>query len=1206
MVQLRIVVVVEPRVAQRDNESGGPAAQAVGLRLGVSEARSQAWPALTIGAGRSRSFCDGSTACRRRLPDILRAVLAIRVLGRLSVESADDVDSIGLPSSRRARDLLAYLATHQEMHLRPGLAARFWPDVPEASARSSLRGALTELRRSLGPERDALQATREAVGLDPGRVWVDLIEFRRFAAEQRWSEALELDQGRLLADVEYDWADWLRSEHGDALADVLSAMVRACVAEGRPGEAVALARRWVRLDPLSEAATTGLIEALVLSGDRSSAVEAGRALGDRLLRELGVRPSVALSRLMTGLIEGPAGDVVNQGADPGVAVSGPTAPRLDELTAPRLVGRSAQLDQLRALRSRARLHTAVLWGAAGIGKTSLAVAAAKEAASDDCTVLYGRCDEEGIVPYCAWIEALGPAIEALDLELRRQLVFDGGAQLLRWFPALQSFDREAARTTTSDGTGGSVWSMSTIDEPSESDRWRLFEAVTRLLVRLSLRRPVLLVIDDLHWADRSTLLLLRHVIRTTQEAAVTVIATSRSSDADPDAPVHLVLAQLRRDRLLTEIELRGLSEDQVRELVDAHPAGPNRPALTRALFAETEGNPFFVSEILRNLPADAPTREGRFEPGFVLSTGIRDLLRRRIQRLDPATAELLRVAAVVGRDFELHTVERVSGQPEQTVLSALESAPDVVGEVAVGRFTFTHSLIRAALYEDLSRTRRARLHAQVARALEERLASGSRAAPSAAELAHHFLATGDPSYADLAVGYTRQAYVEAMSGLAYNEAAELTRRLVEAVRGWFGDIATVGSLLLELGEALSQAGDTAASRTAFRQAATVARAQDEPVWLATAALGYAGPSWQGFGTVEDDTIELLQEARSRIVEVDSSLHIRLSARLAIAMYFADRPGELRDLTESAVERARLRQDDGVLAAALESRLWAQWRPDLVQERITTAEELMAVAQRSGLTGLAMTGLRWRVFTLIETGDLAGAWQEAEHHAEEARRLQLPYELMYVAVFAFTRAVLEGRIDDAVLASTQVQAFGETRGGADAVQFGGVHALTFAYLNGQLATLPDAVAGFAAGFPAVPGWHAASAVTLLAAGRKREAERELDRVWPPEQGLPFDAVWLAAMGFCSLAVVLLADAERAQHLSEQLQPFTGRPVVLGAGGAVWGTVDVYLALLATVTGDHDAAQRYEARAAADLARMGSDLQLLLAGLPALTPTPEVSR
>lgn len=1151
----------------------------------------------------------GAGAVRRYPP----CVLEIRVLGRLAVEHAGAPASteadpsgpsgpaeriVALPASRRARDLLAYLATHPGRHPRSGLAGRFWPDVPEASARSSLRGALAELRRSLGPVGTALSATREEVGLDRTQVRVDLEEFRRLTADQRWHEALALDRGRLLADVEHDWADWLRAEHLRELTAALGAAADAYAAEGRTAEAVALARRRARLEPLSEPAAARLVELLVASGDRPAAVEVGRALVDRLQRELGVRPSAATTRLLAGL------RTPDLEADPADApvVSGPTAPALHELAAPRLLGRTAELARLRDLRRGPRLRAAVLRGEAGIGKTSLAVAAATEAAAEGCTVLYGRCDEEGIVPYCAWIEALGRAVDDLDAEVGRGLVDEGGEHLLRWFPQLRHLVPAHERP-----------SLASAEAP-DGERWRLFEAITRLLVRLSQQRPVVLVLDDLHWADRSTLLLLRHVVRTTQDAAVTVVATTRSTDAGPDAPVHAVLAQLRRDGLVTEVEVPGLTEDQVGELVGLHTDRPDRAALTSALFAETEGNPFFVGEILRNLPTGPAAAAPRADAGFAVPAGVRDLLQRRLGRLDAAARELMAVAAVVGRDFDLDTVVAVSGQPEQVALAALETAvaADLVDEVGVGRYTFTHALVRATLDDDLSRTRRARLHAKVGVALERRLAGGVGPLPSAAELAHHFLAASDPVYADVAVGYARQAYVEAMSRLAYNEAAASTRRTIEALRAWGRDDRSttappvVGALLLELGEALSRAGDTAAARQAFAEAADAARIHHQPAWLATAALGWVGPSWQTFGTVEDDTVALLEEALAAIGGEHPGLRVRLTARLAIALYFAGRPAHLQELTWSALTEARELDDDAVLAAALEGRLWAQWRPDRVGQRIAVADELVAVAERSGLAEAALTGRRWRVFALMEAGNLVSAWREADRHAAGAHRLRLPYEQMYVAVFAFTRAVLEGRLDDAEQAATQVRAFGEVQGGADAVQFGGVHALTFAYLRGDLGALADAVAAFADGYPAVPGWRGALAVTLLAAGRPDEARAALDRVWPPQESLPFDAVWLAAMGFLSLAVVLLGDADRARHLRALLRPYAGRPVVLGAGGAVWGTADVYLALLAGVLGDAPAAERHQARAAEDLARMGSDPTPMLAALGALVGVAEAAR
>lgn len=249
------------------------------------------------------------------------------------------------------------------------------------------------------------------------------------------------------------------------------------------------------------------------------------------------------------------------------------------------------------------------------------------------------------------------------------------------------------------------------------------------------------------------------------------------------------------------------------------------------------------------------------------------------------------------------------------------------------------------------------------------------------------------------------------------------------------------------------------------------------------------------------------------------------------------------------------------SSALEARLWANWHPDGVDERLDTALELFRLAERQHMQELAVVARRWRVVALLESGRLAEARSEIAEHARAARTLRLPYELMYASVFSTMRALLEGRLDDARLESARVAAFGELRGGADALQFVGVHHLTFGMLRNELAGIVDAIRAYADGYPAVPAWRTGLGYALIEAGRLDEARAEVDRLWPPESKLPKDASWLVAISVLRIIVTRLGDRTRAEHLCRLLEPYGDRPVLLGAGGAVWGVGALYLGLLA---------------------------------------------
>ncbi len=1122
----------------------------------------------------------------------------IRVLGRLTVQG-DDGRELDLPS-RRARALLAWLAVRPHGSSRSQAAGAFWPDVPETSARTNLRGALAELRRGLGPRADILVTGREDIALDHDRVRVDLKEFDEHVAHARWEEALALDRGRLLADLTDEWANRRREEHTHDVLRALSRLAEEHEAAGRLAEAVTAAQRRVRIDPLSEEAGRELVRLLAAAGDRAAALEAGRALTERLERELGVTPSQPTAALLESLRgERPAPSAANSpspAADepdelasspaPPSVVSGPSAPHVEDLLAPELIGREDALAAISRFRTASLPGALLVRGDAGIGKTSVVAAAAVQAHAEGDLVLYGRCDQEAIVPYCPWVEALGPVIDDLDLPRRRAILTEGGAELARLFPAL---------------THGGLGTVPPVaGHEADSERWRLFEAITRLLAELAADRTVVVVLDDVHWADRSTMSLLRHVLRTSQEAPLAFVLTARGAEASKDAPMHEVLRQLRVDGSLIELDLPGLTRDGVARLARAQIERGDWEDFVGVLFEETAGNPFFVKEILRNLPrSSAQLAEG--ERPFEVPEGVRQLLRQRLVGLGEDVQEVLAWASVVGRSFSLAVLVGCCPLPEDRVLDALDGAVEakLVEEHGVGQYSFTHALVRSALYDGLSRTRRARLHALVAHVLEGDDRPGG---VPAAELAHHYLSSKDPAYLDVAIGCARQASADALAQLAYGEAAAITSRTIDAVRTLQGPRApALGPLLLELGDALSRLGDTAGARAAYLDAAVLARSENQPTWLGTAALGYAGPSWQGFGTVDTEAIALLEEALDVVPDDRVALQSKLRARLAIELYFARQPERMLELTDAALSTARALGEPSVLAAALEARLWARWRPDGIEDRIALAEELLALAvdERNGET--AAIARRWRLVALLEAGRLPEVWAEAARHEEEARRLGLPYELMYVAVFSTMRALLEGRLADAQAESAHVATFGELRGGADALQFAGVHALTFAVLTGRLAEVAEPIRAFVEAYPAIPGWRAALATSLIAAGRTDEALAEIDLIWPPTERLPFDAVHVAALSFLGLGIAFLGDAERARLLYDVLVPYAGRPVVLGAGGAVIGTVDVPLSLLAATYGDTAASEGHLARAAADLAAAGSDVALLLpAASPASAP------
>jgi DNA-binding SARP family transcriptional activator len=699
-------------------------------------------------------------------------MLHVRLLGELAVEA--EGRAVVLNGSWRMRSLLAWLALNPGAHLRGDLAARFWPDVLETSARASLRNALWALRRALGPAAEALAASRERVGLEGA--WTDVGEFERLVAEGELEAAVALWSGEPLTGLDDDWAFEARDELNRRLAGVLARIASAAEARDDLEAALGWARRRVALDPLAEDAQRELIRLLCEHGDRAGAIEAYARLRERLRRELGISPSGATRELVERIrdedsqatpVAAPArpARVPDAGTrwEPGAPF--PLPPRLRIERSARFVGRRGELEALRSLLRRAREgggpRLALVTGEAGIGKTRLAWELALEAQRCGAIVLQGSCEEEAIAPFEPFVEALSHWARVASADEVRARLGDGGHDLAALLPTLAS-----AGAGTDAGSGPGLGSAERVG----TGRYASFEAVAALLASLGGEAPVLLVVDDLHWADASSAALLRYVLRSRPETPLLVVATYRPGAIAADAPVAEALSRLHQDGLLERLALPGLDREQVDELVRSLVGATASEGLTAAVHAETEGNPFFVGEIARHLG------EGVVAHRLVLPDSVRELIERRLSRLGEPCLRLLTVAALIGREFELGPLERASGLEPDALDEALEEAvrAGLVVELPglEDRLAFTHTLIRRTIAARLTRSRRRRVHARLAEAID----SASRRDDAEYRVAYHLCEAGTAGDPDRAVQFAADAAQRATDRLAYADAVQLYTR----------------------------------------------------------------------------------------------------------------------------------------------------------------------------------------------------------------------------------------------------------------------------------------------------------------------------------------------------------------------------------------------------------------------------------------------
>lgn len=465
------------------------------------------------------------------------------------------------------------------------------------------------------------------------------------------------------------------------------------------------------------------------------------------------------------------------------------------------VGRGRELERLvSAWQSTlaAGTRAVLIAGEPGVGKTRLAGEWSRQAYEQGAVVLYGRCDEDLGAPYQPFAEALRSLVSCVDSNRLRNV--RGVEALLPLVPGLADALPDVTAPPRAD---------------PDTERYAMFDAVVALLGAASATAPVVLILDDLHWAAKPTLLLLRHLLRFGEEARVQIVGTYRSTDLDRSHPLAAMLADLHRDGTATRLQLSGLDEGDVTAYVAE--AGYDDEELGRALATVTGGNPFFLIEALRHVEESG----GRWDPS-TLPQGVREAVSRRLSRLTAETNKALAAAAVVGSRFALTLVERVVGEDLVDAFDEAGKAGIVIEEPG-GRYRFNHALVRQSLLAELPSVRRMRLHQRIAGTLEAEPGDDDELV---AELAYHYFECAWAGNAAKAVEYCRRAADQAMSRVAYEGAADLYDRALHALEELDDELPDRDDLQAELliahCEALLAAGDVTSAKVAVMQLRDVA------------------------------------------------------------------------------------------------------------------------------------------------------------------------------------------------------------------------------------------------------------------------------------------------------------------------------------------------------------------------------------------------
>ncbi len=1088
--------------------------------------------------------------------------MTIELCGHLSVSVDGRRREADLPG-RQGRLALAHLALNRKGGVtRERLIAALWGEDAPAGHAQALNVVLSKLRRALGPEvienagERAVQLTPSAtVDLDAVQPALD----EAFAARDRgdWPAVIEAagrvsepaDAG-LLPGYEAPWLEdpRRRLEELGLQARELRGDAGLAVGGAELAPAERAAQELVELAPYRESGYLLLMRVREAQGNLVEALRVHEKLRTLLRDELGVSPGPQVQAEFERLLKAERAETAPA---PEPVAPPPPPPTTDgrgffaTRSGAAFVGRRGEIDRLREYLDRAtegNRQLVLLEGEPGIGKTRLAMEFMELCESEGSLALYGRCDAETLVPYQPFVEALRRYVSRAP-EQAGAWRAQHGAELGRVIPELAA---------GGDTPGG----------PEEEERYRLFDAVSEVLNDIARHQPVVLVLDDLHWADKPTLLMLRQMVRAAGESPLLIVATIRDTER-PSALVDM-LVQLRREHYFDRIELTGLDEEDATVLIGEFGPQGMPEHVNRALWEETKGNPFFLEEMVRHLGTTSPNPDGNGSAWpLELPEGIREVIGRRLATLSDRAGQLLTTAAVMGREFRVEVLEAVSELDEDELDEVIEESvgAHVIAEVpgVYGRCSFTHALIRQTLYDGLTATRRARLHLRVAEALEQLDAD-------AAELAHHFSLAPPARGASKAVEYAESAARRATGVLAYEEAARLYTVALAALEQAPDGAEHRCRLLLALGHAQTKAGDTIEAHATFRAAADTARALGSAQLLAQAALGYGAPGQMAGGIVDEELVQLLEEALEAVGDDEPALRSRLVGRLAIELSFSEARERRAELSSEAVELARQVGDPRGLGFALVARHWSLWGPGNVQERLEAANDLLGLAESSGDERLAIAGHRWRMIDLLELGDIDAVDIEIDAYARIAERRRRLSDSLYVHIYRAMRLLLAGEFDAAEAEGYAAVSLGNrvqdpNTGNATLLQ-----ACTLRRERGRLDRLEAPVRAYAERFHAIPGWVCVLAHLLAETGRGDEAREILDGFAADGfRGIPLDGIWLGAVGYLAETAAVLGDATHAQALHDLLEPYADRNVAIGWASSCTGSAARHLGLLADLLG-----------------------------------------
>ena len=885
--------------------------------------------------------------------------------------------------------------------------------------------------------------------------------------------------------------------------------------------------------------------ALYRSGRQAEALAAYQSARRALVDELGIEPSRALHELEREILtQEPSLDfVVTESRAVAASTWQPHAEAPSGLPVRHksrpangtLLGRERELDALcagleEAIAGHGRLF--LISGEPGIGKSRLLDEFARHASSIGVRVLPGRCWEAGGAPaYWPWCQSIRAYVRTCETELLASELGSGASDVAELVPEVR--ERLAG-----------VPAPARSRDP-DAARFRLFDSTTAFLRRVAVREPLVLVLDDLHAADAPSLILLQFLARELAETRILVLAGYRDTELARASALTLTLVALRRESVTRALPLAGLARDDVAHFIRLTTGIVTPESLVNAIHAQTEGNPLFLGEVVRLLEQEGrltATGEGP-SPRLGIPQGVREAISLRLGLLSEACYEILILASMLGREFRLDTLGRVSELSSNDILEDLDEAlvSGLIAEVsgAPGRLRFSHALVRETLHGEMSTSRRVTLHARIGQALEDFYAGDTEA--HLGELAYHFFESLPGGDVGRAIDYARRAGREAVRLLAYEEAARLYRMAIAALETTLlPRNETRCDLLLALGDAEARAGNMSDAKTAFLAASEIARRCRMPEALAQAAVGYGGRIVWARAGHDLRLVALLRDALAGLPPSDSVLRVRLLARLAGALRDEPSPEVRAALSAESVAMARRLDDPATLAYALDGRFAAILGPGNPEERLTIANEIVRLADSVDDRERAVQGRHYRLIALMELGDLQSVDAEVAAMALLADELRQPAQLWYVAATRANLALLTGRLDDAETLISRALELGRHAMNQDATLSSRLQLFLLRREQGRLDEIEETIRRSVQEYPARPIFRCALVLLLCDLGREDEARTALEHLAVGAfTDIPVDNEWLFCMSFLADASERLGSADHAGTLYDLLRPHAGR-------------------------------------------------------------------